>query len=143
MLSSPGIRSGAGEGLSYLVDIGLGVFLFAIGILGLGMSVMQVSGAKAGMDSSAFAGELAMEGIKLAHSSNGVQNFSISDYRMDRSGAGEVSGIQELQFKRTVTVTEFDGYRRGADRRVVTVKVEWHENGETRSLQLVSSTQDP
>ncbi len=142
MLIASGIRNHTKEGALRLVDIGLGVFLFAIGILGLSVSVMQVSRAGVVIDNGATAEKLAIDGMERALSSNGFDHLRVSDYHVGFPGPGRGGGRRDLKFKRTVTVTESEDSNYKAARRIVTVRVEWLEHGENRSLQLVSSPED-
>lgn len=122
-----------------LVEIMVGMVVFAIGILGLSQVMFRVMHSNLQSKHTVIATNLAHQRMEqlmgsLRYDNITEANFPDEDYGQVNGGDPDFSN-----FKRTVTIADSLNALGNSILKEITVRVEWKSNGRTRNVELRSS----
>ena len=126
------------KGMS-LVEILVGMTVFAIGLLGLSHSMFGVMHANITSKNTVKATNLAHQRIEnimssIRYDSINTTNFPNEDYGQIGGGA-----VEYKKFKRSIAIADSTNALGNSVLKEITVKVEWVQQGGTRNVELSSS----
>lgn len=122
-----------------LIEILVGMTIFAIGLLGLSRVTFQVMHANLSSRKTVIATNLAHERMEqlvsvTRYGTIVANNFPDEDYGQVNGGSPDYTG-----FRRTVAIADSLNALGNSVMKEITVRVEWRESGKTRDVQLRSS----
>jgi len=122
-----------------LVEVMVGMVVFAIGILGLSQVTFRVMHSNLQSKHTVIATNLAHQRMEqvlssMRYNSINQTNFPSEDY-------GQVNGGDQnyKNFKRTVAIADSVNSLGNSILKEITVRVEWKDSGKTRHVELRSS----
>jgi prepilin-type N-terminal cleavage/methylation domain-containing protein len=126
------------EGMT-LVEVMVGMTIFAIGLLGLSQVMFGVFRSNMASKNVGVATNLAHQKLEQIMSSTrygaiNTSNFQDEDYGQIGGGASEYQ-----KFRRTVAIADSTNALGNSVMKEITVRVEWRERGKLRDIELHSS----
>ncbi|MBD3179039.1 MAG: prepilin-type N-terminal cleavage/methylation domain-containing protein [Candidatus Latescibacteria bacterium] len=126
------------EGMT-LVEVLVGMTIFAIGLLGLSQVMFGVIRSNMSSKNTGIATNLAHQRLEQIMSSTrygaiNAGNFPDEDYGQIGGGASEFQ-----KFKRTVAIADSTNALGNSVMKEITVRVEWRDRGKLRDVELNSS----
>ncbi len=124
---------------SSLVEILIGMTIFAVALLGLSHSMFGVMNADITSKNTIKATNLAHQRLEHVMSSLRYDSINMTNYSNEEYGQISGGAREYQKFKRSVTITDSTNALGFSVLKEITVKVEWVEQCGTRNVELNSS----
>ncbi|MDD4857837.1 MAG: prepilin-type N-terminal cleavage/methylation domain-containing protein [Candidatus Krumholzibacteria bacterium] len=131
-------RIGGTAGMT-LVEILVGITIFAIGVLGLTRVMFQAMQANVKSKHLVVATNLAHQRMEQIISSMRYDNITATNFPTEDYGAINGSSADYSFYRRTVTIADSLNALNSSVMKEVIVRVEWREKGGTRNVEMHSS----
>ena len=132
------ILHGNDKGMT-LVEIMVGMVIFAIGVLSISQVMFRVMSANTKSKHLVIATNLAHQRMEQIFASPRYDNINSTNFPAEDYGSINGGDPEYVKFRRVVTIVDSLNAIGNSISKDITVRVEWKEKGQTRHVELRST----